>query len=72
VIIDVAAIRPAGGVLGQDVVYGGVVMLREPAIEARVTSTAALALGSDVAVRLVEADPARRMVRFEIEGEASR
>jgi exoribonuclease R len=70
VIIDVAAIRPAGDAPRQDVVYGGVVMLREPAIEARVTSTAALALGSDVAVRLVEANPSKRMVRFEIEGGA--
>ena len=39
-------------------------MLREPAIEARVTATHALLLGADVAVRLVEADPETRTTRF--------
>ncbi len=46
--------------------HEGVVMLRDPAIEARVKATAPLPLGRDVAVRLVEADPVRRLVRFEL------
>ena len=46
--------------------HEGVVMLRDPAIEARVKAPAPLPLGQDVAVRLVEADPARRLVRFEL------
>lgn len=44
--------------------HAGVVMLRAPAIEARVTATAPLPLGQEVQVRLVEADPQRRSVRF--------
>lgn len=46
--------------------HEGVVMLRDPAIEARVKAPAPLPLGQDVAVRLVEADPVRRLVRFEL------
>ena len=42
----------------------GVVMLREPAIEAPVSGAAPLPLGDAVRVRLVEADPARRATRF--------
>lgn len=42
----------------------GLVVLREPAIEAQVFATGALPLGEAVTVRLVEADPARRMTRF--------
>jgi exoribonuclease R len=44
----------------------GTVMLRELAIEARVTGAAPLELGADVAVRLVEADPGRRVVEFAV------
>ena len=44
----------------------GVVVLRDPAIEARVTGSANLPLGERVTVRLVEADPATRSVRFEL------
>ena len=44
---------------------GGVVMLRDPAIEARIDAATPLPLGQQVAVRLVEADPAKRMVRFQ-------
>jgi exoribonuclease R len=44
----------------------GVVMVRRPAIEARVGGDGALPLGEDVKVRLVEADPARRSTRFEL------
>jgi hypothetical protein len=40
-------------------------MLRDPAVAARVEGPAPLPLGTDVVVRLVEADPARRAVRFE-------
>ena len=42
----------------------GVVMLREPAVETGVTGDSALALGADVKVTLVEADPVRRVTRF--------
>ncbi|RYZ73364.1 MAG: RNB domain-containing ribonuclease [Lysobacteraceae bacterium] len=42
----------------------GEVMLREPAILARVEAAAALPLGEQVKVRLVEADPATRRIRF--------
>ncbi|QNN53267.1 RNB domain-containing ribonuclease [Nocardioides mesophilus] len=44
----------------------GDVVVAEPAVEARVTGAAALPLGTDVSVRLVEADPGRRTVRFEL------
>ncbi|NDK39482.1 RNB domain-containing ribonuclease [Pseudoxanthomonas gei] len=44
----------------------GEVMLREPAILARVDATHALPLGEQVRVRLVEADPATRRIRFEL------
>jgi exoribonuclease R len=44
----------------------GVVMVRQPAIEARVGAGGALPLGEGVKVRLVEADPARRSTRFEL------
>ncbi len=46
----------------------GRVMVSRPAIEARVTSSAGspLPLGTDVTVRLLEADPAKRSVRFEL------
>jgi hypothetical protein len=41
-------------------------MLREPAIEAPVSSPSPLPLGEPVQARLVEADPARRIARFEL------
>jgi len=44
----------------------GVAMLREPAIEAPVTGDVPLPLGEDVKLKLVEADPAKRSVRFEL------
>jgi VacB/RNase II family 3'-5' exoribonuclease len=44
----------------------GVVMLRDPAIEAPVRGTAALPLGENVRVRLLEADPQTRITRFEL------
>jgi exoribonuclease R len=44
----------------------GVAMLRELAIEAPVQGDAPLPLGEGVSLRLVEADPGRRVVRFEL------
>ncbi|HKR75071.1 MAG TPA: hypothetical protein VJR95_00310, partial [Rhodanobacter sp.] len=46
--------------------HSGVVMLRDPAIEARVGSATPLPLGQEVMVRLAEADPLQRTVRFEL------
>jgi len=42
----------------------GVVVLRDPAIEAPVSGATPLPLGDSVRVKLVEADPARRITRF--------
>jgi hypothetical protein len=44
----------------------GDVVLQEPAVEGTVTSSDALPLGTDVEVTLIEADPVRRTVRFEL------
>jgi exoribonuclease R len=44
----------------------GVVVLHDPAIEAPVSGAAPLPLGDRVRVRLVEADPQRRITRFEL------
>ena len=44
----------------------GDVVIQEPAIEAPVGGTGELPLGTHVTVRLVEADPATRTVRFEL------
>ena len=44
----------------------GVVVLREPAIEAPLVGTARLPLGDSVRVRLIEADVAARRTRFEL------
>lgn len=44
----------------------GKVIVREPAIEASVSGSAALPLGADVKVSLVEADPLSRVTRFEL------
>lgn len=48
--------------------HSGVVMLRDPAIEARVLASAPLPLGQEVKVRLAVADPVRRLVQFELVG----
>jgi exoribonuclease R len=45
----------------------GVAMLRDPAIEAPVTGDVPLPLGEDVKLKLVEADPVKRSVRFELD-----
>jgi exoribonuclease R len=42
----------------------GTVMVREPAVEAAVSSESPLPVGEDVTVTLTEADPATRKVRF--------
>ena len=44
----------------------GVVIVRDPAIEASVSSVSGLPLGADVKVKLVEADPVKRSTRFEL------
>ncbi len=44
----------------------GVVIVRDPAIEASVSGTSALRLGAEVRVTLVEADPVKRVTRFEL------
>ena len=54
--------------IGSGASTDGTVMLRELAIEARVTGSAALSLGADVRVKLVQADPSRRTTVFEVVG----
>jgi exoribonuclease R len=44
----------------------GAAMVRTPAIEATVTGEQELPLGQDVTLRLAQADPASRTVRFEL------
>ncbi|GAB2747274.1 RNB domain-containing ribonuclease [Nocardioides pakistanensis] len=44
----------------------GEVVVQDPAIEAPVTGTRELPLGTEVTVRLAQADPASRSVRFEL------
>ncbi len=44
----------------------GDVVIQEPAVEAHVTSSSPLPLGTDVEVRLAEADPGSGTVRFEL------
>lgn len=62
-----AIVEVAGGKgHGAAAAHGGVVMLRDPAIEAPVDSSAPLPLGQEVVVRLAEADPVKRVVRFEL------
>ncbi len=46
----------------------GTVVLKDPAVEAHVTSSRPLPLGAEVQVRLTEADPATSTVRFEVVG----
>lgn len=58
--------RPGSTVAGGS--YSGLVMLRDLAIEANAVSRSALLLGAEVQVRLVEADPARRVTSFELVG----
>lgn len=44
----------------------GIVIVRNPAIEAAVSGTSTLPLGAEVRVTLVEADPVKRVTRFEL------
>lgn len=44
----------------------GTMIVRDPAVEASVSGTSALTLGADVSVRLIEADPLKRVTRFEL------
>jgi len=68
-IIEVARGGPGDrNARGASAAHAGIVMLRDPAIEARVTSADELPLGEEVAVRLVHADPARRVVEFAAAG----
>ena len=46
----------------------GTVVLTDPAVEAKVRAEHELPLGHEVSVVLVEADPERRLVRFELDG----
>ena len=46
----------------------GRVIVRDPAVEASVSGSGNLTLGADVRVSLVEADPVRRVTRFELAG----
>lgn len=46
--------------------HQGVVVVHDPDVEAPVTSSSDLPLGTDVTVRLAEADVAKRSVRFEV------
>ena len=43
-------------------------MVRDPAIDARITSSVDLPLGTSVRAKLVEADPGKRSTRFELAG----
>jgi exoribonuclease R len=73
-LVEAAVLRPHVGRSFPGVVVAvdekertrGDVVLQEPAVEAAVTSSAPLPLGTDVQVRLAEADPATRTVRFEL------
>jgi hypothetical protein len=51
--------------------HKGTVTIQEPAIEARVTGDATLPLGTDVRVRLSQADVASRAVGFTLEAGAA-
>jgi exoribonuclease R len=73
-LVEAAVLRPHAGetFLGvvvqvdEDDPKQGAVVVQQPAIEGRVTSSRDLPLGTDVEVRLVEADVAKRSVRFEL------
>lgn len=51
---------------GHDDERTGTVMMRQPAVEATVSSRSRLPVGEDVMVTLAEADPATRTVRFSL------
>ena len=73
-LVEAAVLRPHVGQSFPGVVVAvdekertrGDVVIQEPAVEAHVTSSSPLPLGTDVEVRLAEADPASGTVRFEL------
>lgn len=73
-LVEAAVLRPHVGQSFPGVVVAvdekertrGDVVIQEPAVEAHVTSSSPLPLGTDVEVRLTEADPQSRTVRFEL------
>jgi exoribonuclease R len=73
-LVEAAVLRPHVGETFRGVVVQaeeddpkrGAVVVQEPAVEATVTSERELPVGADVEVRLVEADPHTRTVRFEL------
>jgi exoribonuclease R len=73
-LVEAAVLRPHVGETFHGVVVQaeeddparGAVVIQEPAVEATVTSSRELPVGVDVDVRLVEADPHTRTVRFEL------
>ena len=73
-LVEAAVLRPHLGQVFAGVVvqvdeqdeHKGDVVIQEPAIGADVTSLQNLPLGTDVRVKLVEADPETRTVRFEL------
>jgi exoribonuclease R len=73
-LVEAAVLRPHVGQSFPGVVVAvdekertrGDVVIQEPAVEAHVTSSTPLPLGTDVDVRLAEADPASGTVRFEL------
>ena len=73
-LVEAAVLRPHVGQSFAGVVVAvdekertrGDVVVQEPAVEAAVTSSSPLPLGTDVEVRLAQADPATRTVRFEL------
>jgi len=73
-LVEAAVLRPYVGQTFPGVVVAvdekqrtrGEIVVQEPAVEAAVTSSAPLPLGTDVQATLAEADPATRSVRFEL------
>jgi exoribonuclease R len=73
-LVEAEVLRPSVGQTFRGVIVSvdegdarsGDVVLQRPAVEARVTGTSALPLGAEADVRLVEADPVTRSVRFEL------
>ena len=73
-LVEAAVLRPHVGrsfpgvvvAVEEDEPSRGSVVIQEPAVEARVTSSGPLPLGTDVQVTLAEADPTSRTVRFEL------
>jgi len=78
-LVEAAVLRPHVGETFAGVVVAvdeqtpvqGDLVLQQPAVEARVTSSVPLPLGADVQATLVEADPSRRTVRFAFHPDSS-